>query len=29
MVRCLTDKVSDICLPVIVEETLIRLSIFC
>ncbi len=29
MVRWLTDKVSDICLPVIVGDSLIRLSIFC
>ena len=29
MVRWLTDKVSDICLPVIVGESLMRLRIFC
>ena len=29
MVRWLTDKVSDICLPVIVGDSFIRLSIFC
>lgn len=28
MVRWLTDKISDICLPVIVGDSLIRLSIF-
>ena len=29
MVRWLTDSISDICLPVIVGDSLMRLRIFC